>query len=333
MFGFALSKHLGNKFRNSTAYKIISYDRNEELVRHLINYRTHLYYFRDEKIPSNVVVTNDLAELLEGIDIIVLAVPAQAVREVIGRIKEYPTRAFIIVNTAKALEEKTAKRLSEVIIEEMEGIPVKYTIAQLSGGTFASDIVKGTLLGADIACPNSIVCKELQRIFSNESLRIYSNDDLLGVEYAGAFKNVIAILAGLLNGLGLPYGSETHLISRAAKEVKELATSLGAKPKTFSVESQSWGNDLWMSCTGNSRNRYFGWLIGSGKKPEDAFKIMSKKHKLVEGYLTAKAIPILSKKTAVKTPILSEIYYVLYREKNLQEALHYLMNRELESIE
>jgi len=195
----------------------------------------------------------------------------------------------------------TAKTFSEVISEEL-GNSLRYALAKLSGGTFAQDIVNDAPLGADIACPDKGALKKLQTIFHSKTLRIYPNTDLLVVEYAGAFKNVIVILAGIVNGLKLPYGSETHMISRASKEAKEIAVKLGAKPHTFSMESQCWGNDPWMSCTGKSRNREFGKLIGIGYSPEEALKKMEKDCKLVEGYYTVKTIPKLCEKTGVKAP-------------------------------
>lgn len=172
----------------------------------------------------------------------------------------------------------------------------------------------------------------MQEIFHSGTLRIYGNTDILGVEYAGAFKNVIAILAGIINGLDLPYGSETHMISRAAKEAKNIAVALGAKPHTFSMESQCWGNDLWMSCTGKSRNREFGKLIGKGLSPKEALEKMETEHKLVEGYYTTGAIPKLSKKTNVNAPIFNEIYKIVYEEKDASESIKYLMSRKLETI-
>ena len=117
-----------------------------------------------------------------------------------------------------------------------------------------------------------------------------------------------------------------------AKEAKDIAVALGGKPHTFSMESQCWGNDLWMSCTGKSRNREFGKLIGDGLSPKEALKEMEKKHKLVEGYYTAGVIPILCEKTGVKAPILNEIYKIVYEEKDPTASIKDIMNREAENI-
>ena len=240
MFGFALARYLGKKYERDRTVEIMAYDRNKKLIKHLREFRTHLYHFKNKKLPENVELTGNKKELTEGSEIIVMAIPSQAIRETIREMRGHLEDGVIILNTAKALEIGTAKTFSEVISEELEN-SLRYTLAKLSGGTFAQDIVNDAPLGADIACPDKGVLKKLQTIFHSKTLRIYPNTDLLGVEYAGAFKNAIAILAGIVNGLKLPYGSETHMISRASKEAKEIAVKLGAKPCTFSMESQCWG--------------------------------------------------------------------------------------------
>lgn len=331
-FGFSLARHFGKKYLGNNEVAIMTYDSNSELMRFLRRYKTHPYHFKGKRIPQNVSLASDKKELIENADILILAVTSQAVRGTVREIKGYLKDNVIFLNTAKALEVGTAKTFSEVIKEEMANVPVKYTTAKLSGGTFAGDLVNDAPLGADIACENPYVLKKLQETFSTSALRIYGNNDLVGAEYAGAFKNIIAIFAGIIVGLGLPYGSETHMISRAAKEAKEIAVSLGAKPYTFSMESQCWGNDLWMSCTGKSRNREFGILIGKGMSSHDALEKMQLEHKLVEGYYTTGAIPKLSMKVKVKTPIFNEIYKIVYKEKDPLKSINELMNMKLENI-
>ena len=331
MFGFALARYLGKKYERDRTVEIMAYDRNKKLIKHLREFRTHLYHFKNKKLPENVELTGSKKELTEDSEIIVMAIPSQAIRETIREMRGHLEDGVIILNTAKALEIGTAKTFSEVISEEL-GKSLRYTLAKLSGGTFAEDIVNDAPLGADIACPDKGVLKKLQTIFHSKTLRIYPNTDLLGVEYAGAFKNAIAILAGIVNGLKLPYGSETHMISRASKEAKEIAVKLGAKPHTFSMESQCWGNDLWMSCTGKSRNREFGKLIGIGYSPEEALKKMEKDRKLVEGYYTVNSIPKLSEETGVKAPILNEIYKIVYEGKHPRKSIEDIMKMEAEKI-
>ena len=332
MFGFALAKHFGEKFKNDTQYEIVSYDRNKEIVEHINKTKSHPYHFPNVKLDSKNIITNDIHLFLKNTDILILSVPSQSVRDVVHNLKMFIGKDIIIINTAKALECKTNKRLSEVIIEELTDIEITHKVAHFSGGTIAADLVRGAPLGAEIACEDIQLCKVLQKLFSNESLRVYGNIDIKGVEYAGAFKNVIAILAGIASGFGLPYGSETHLITRAAKEARELAVQMGAKEHTFSIESQAWGNDLWMSCTGNTRNRYFGELIGKGITPENALKILKSEHKIAEGYNTAKIIPKLSEKLHNHPCILMQIHNILYECKKPNDAINGIMEMELEFL-
>lgn len=331
MFGFALTKHFGDKYKNNKHYNIVSYDRNKDVVEYINETKHHPYHFPHAKLNDKNRITNDLYSLIADTDILILAVPSQSVRTVTRNFKNHISDNLIIVNTAKALECKTNKRLSEVIYEELSVDNIN-RVAHFSGGTIAQDIVKGAPLGAEIACEDTRTCKMLQSLFSNEKLRVYGNNDIIGVEYAGAFKNVIAILAGVASGMGLPYGSETHLISRASKEAKDLAIKLGAKEHSFSMESQAWGNDLWMSCTGNTRNRYFGELIGKGESPENALQTLKNEHKIAEGYNTAKIIPKLSEGVGCDLDILTHIHDILFNHKKCSTAINEIMNNELDFL-
>jgi len=332
MFGFSLARHLGGKYLGDDKIVVKTFDSNSRLMEHLNKHRRHLYHFKNKRLPQKVSLAINMRDLIKDADVLVLAVNSQAIRETMRGIKKYLKDKVIILNTAKALEIGTAKTFSEVIKEELNSLPIKYTVAKLSGGTFSEDLVNDAPLGADIACENMLSLKKLQEIFSSSNLRIYGNNDLIGVEYAGAFKNVIAIFAGILNGIGLPYGSETHMISRAAKEAKEVAVALGAKSHTFSMESQCWGNDLWMSCTGISRNRDFGISIGRGMDAKSTISKMQSEHKLVEGYYTTGILPQLSKKAGVQIPIMAEIHNIIYKGKNAKQSVSDLMTREPETI-
>ena len=333
MFGFALASHLSRRHLTDNDVSIVTFDSKKDLVEHLNKYRTHLYHFGHKRLSPNTSFTNDKKELVKDADIVIFAVTSQAIREIMIEIKSYLKDGVIIVNTAKALEIETAKTFTEVVKEELASVSISYTLAKLSGGTFASDLVDEAPLGADIACEDPATLKKLIDLFHFITLRVYGNVDLIGIEYAGAFKNIISIFAGIVNGLGLPYGSETHMISRAAKEAKEIAVALGSKPHTFSMESQCWGNDLWMSCTGASRNREFGRLIGEGLSPREALEKMKEVHKLVEGYYTVGVIPKLCSKAKVKAPILNEIYKIVYENKNAKRSIEDLMSRQAEFIE
>ena len=187
-------------------------------------------------------------------------------------------------------------------------------------------------LGAEIGCEDYVTAKQLQELMSNQHLRVYANTDITGVEYAGSLKNVISIGAGISDGLKNPYGSKTLMISRASAEAKHLALKLGAKEHTFSTESQAWSNDLWMSCIGNTRNRYLGELIGKGCSVDEALEILTKEHKIAEGYPTAKVVHSLAVEHNVEVPVMDKIYEILYEAKKPKEAMYELMTRQLKFL-
>lgn len=286
-FGYALLKHLDKK--DSKDFFLEAYDRNKKLVDFLDKNREHAYFHKGQKVSARIAFAKNPAELLANCDILILAVTSNAVKTVLKNIKQYINKKIIIVNTAKALDWDSGQRISEIADEELKG--KNYNYALLSGGTIAKDLFDNEPLGASLACANKKILKELNFLFKSGSLFIYPTTDLAGVEYASAFKNVISILAGITNGLGFSYGAETHIISRAAAEVEDLTVKkLGGNKKTFAMGSQCWGNDLWMSCTGNTRNREFGILIGQGVGVKAALKIMKKENKTVEGINTVKIL-------------------------------------------
>jgi len=279
-FGYALLKHLSKKQESAGNFLLYGFDNNKELIDYLRSERRHLYHHKYVSINGNIIFADNLKELIRVADILILAVPSDSIRDIIIEMKNYIRKELIILNTAKALDNTTGQRLS-VVIKELLGEVSQYVqLAMLAGGTIASDLFGHEPLGVDIASENRDILPILKELFSTNNLNVYITDDLAGVEYAAAFKNVIAILAGIINGLGFSYGSETHIISRAAGEVKRLVVNrLGGKRETFSMETQCWGNDLWMSCTGNTRNREFGVLIGKGLSAEEALNRMKEQNK------------------------------------------------------
>jgi len=331
-FGFVLARHFGNKFLNKE-HEVWFYGRNEKLIKVIQKRRVHPLHFPNTNLPQNVVITFDRPKAVEDTNLIVLAVSAQSVRYAIQDIRKYITNDLIFLNAAKGLELGTNLRLSQVIEQELKNIDYNYKIAVFSGGTIASEMIEDAALGAEIACTDRATARYLQELMSNRFLRIYANTDIIGVEYAGSIKNVISTGAGISQGLKNPYGSETLLISRASAEAKRLAVKLGAKPYTFSAESQAWCNDLWMSCTGNTRNRYFGELIGSGYSVKQALEILRKEHKIAEGYPTAKVVYHLAKEHNIEIPVMEKIYEILYQDKEPKKAMVELMTRRLKFLE
>lgn len=296
-FGYAILKHLDKK-RDQGLY-ISAFDRDPHITETIIRTQRHPYLHKSIAISDYVHFVSSPQKLLQDCDVLVLAVSSDATREVLSGIKEHFTKPIIILNTAKALDQQTGKRLSEIVSEELP--EKRYTYAALAGGTIAKDLFSHEPLGVDIACENAAAAMLLKGIFQSDNLSVYTTPDVLGVEYAGAYKNIIAILAGIIKGLGFSYGAETRIISRTAHVIGLACVQQGASPETFSIGSQCWGNDLWMSATGNTRNREFGILLGKGMNPRQAVAHMTSEHKTIEGYNTLKIVSRLPSMTSIKT--------------------------------
>jgi glycerol-3-phosphate dehydrogenase (NAD(P)+) len=324
-FGFALLKHLSQPYPYTRDFILYAYDTDQPLMENLRANRTHLLHHRDVKISKKVVFPDNPEQLIKNADILILAVTSTGVKDVMAEFKPFINRNLIIVNTAKALSED-GRRLSEVILDSLQGIKYQIAISTLAGGTIAYDLFKHEPLGIDIASHDKATLTILKDIFTTDNLRVYITDDLEGTEYAAAFKNVISILAGVVKGLGFSYGSQTHMISRAAEEVKQLVTTkLGGKEKTFSMGSQCWGNDLWMSCTGNTRNREFGTLLGKGLRVDEAIAQMQTDHKTIEGINTLRIIEKIIGEEAHKYPILDNINKIVSGQQNARMIILGLM--------
>ena len=191
----------------------------------------------------------------------------------------------------------------------------KYEYGILAGGTIASDLFKEEPLGITMAFNKKKDQLLLKKIFSNQNLKVYESSDVIGVEYASAFKNIISILAGIVNGLKYSFGSETHLISIASGEVKNLVLNhLGGSPCTFAMESQCWGNDLWMSCLGNSRNRKLGILIAKNDSFIKGLNEAKKNNITVEGINSIYSLEKFKMLNKVDFPILNSISTLPYKK-------------------
>lgn len=324
-FGFALLNHLSKK-ADRGEFALYAYDRDKDLRKFLRNKRRYLIHHRKVGISKNVVIEEAPERLVKGTDILVLAVTSNAIREVVNNIKLYINKKIIILNTAKALDSNTGERFSVIISDYLRNIKYPFSLAMIAGGTIAGDLFNGEPLGVDIASENRRVLRVLKDVFVSDNLNVYTTTDLKGVEYAAAFKNVISILAGMMHGLGFSYGSETHIISRTAAEVKRLVVNkLGGKERTFSIGSQCWGNDMWMSATGDTRNKEFGILLGKGYKVKEALKKMKKENKTVEGINTAKVIKKIIKNDKNTFPLLCGLSEIIFNSKDARKTILDLM--------
>ena len=256
-FGYAILKHLSQK---NLSHKLYCFDRNKHVLNSISEHNKHPFLHTDYKLNNNINVCLTPLKLIEKVDVLILCVTSDAINEVSDQINNYSNKKLFILNTAKAISKTSGMTISTIFSTKLKSSLYEY--GMLAGGTIAADLFKEEPLGITIAFKNKKAQLLLKDIFSNKNLKVYTSSDVIGVEYASAFKNIIAILAGIVSGLNYSFGSETHLISVASGEVRDLVINfLGGKSETFMMESQCWGNDLWMSCLGNSRNRKLGILI------------------------------------------------------------------------
>jgi glycerol-3-phosphate dehydrogenase (NAD(P)+) len=272
------------------------------------------------KIPRTIKLTADLNSAVLNKDIVVLAIPSQYIRQVLRKIKklDYPKRA-IYLSVTKGIEMNSLLRISEVIKTELGNVK----LAVLSGPTIAYEVAKGIPSVAVIASSDVRVRKLLQKIFITDRFRIYTNDDVTGVELGGSLKNIIAIACGVSDGLGFGTNTKAAILSRGLAEISRLGIAMKAKPSTFSGISGL--GDLVTTCISTqSRNRFVGEQIGRGRPLK---KVIDHMRMIAEGVPTAKSAYYLSLKHKVDMPIVKEVYNVLYKDKPAVKAFKDLMSR------
>lgn len=268
--------------------------------------------------PDNIFCTHNMGECVEGAEVIVTAVPSPATRTTARELSQFVKEGQKIVNISKGLE--GSLRLSEVYAEE---IP-QANISVMSGPSHAEEVSRGLPTTNVIASKDIETAKELQGIFMKENFRVYTADDIIGVELGGSLKNVIALCAGISDGLGYGDNTKAALMTRGLAEIARLGIKMGAKEETFMGLSGI--GDLIVTCTSmHSRNRRAGILIGQGKTLKQT---LDEVHMVVEGVNTAAAAYELSKKYNVEMPIVEEAYKVLFEDKSPREAVNILMTRE-----
>jgi glycerol-3-phosphate dehydrogenase (NAD(P)+) len=319
-WGTAISIVLGRKQRHHV--QLWAY---EEEVRHGIEKsRVNNLFLPDCKIPESVEVTGNLADTVADAEILVSAMPSQHCRRLFASITSLAKPDALIVSATKGLEQNTFLRMTEVI----EFVTGSRHLGALSGPSFAFEVARGDPTAITIASADSILATTVQREFSDAAFRVYTNDDVTGVELGGALKNVIAIAAGVCDGIGLGHNSIAGLITRGLAEITRLAVACGARPETMSGLAGL--GDLVLTCTGGlSRNRTVGVELGRGRKlPE----IIAGMHGMVaEGVYTSDAALQLAHQHKVEMPITEQMHAILNQGKSPREAIQELMSRSAKS--
>lgn len=318
-FGFALAKMLGDADAKKLVY---IFDTQKQCVRTIAKTGFHPHLYKNIKLSARVTAATSLEETVHGADIIILAVPAAYLRQAVRDFKIYINQATIFLNTAKGLEPKTNLIMSKVIASELKGVNFKFDICAMSGGMIAKEVVNKSPLCAEIACKQKSVAQKVAQVLQNKNLRLEVSTDLVGIELAGAFKNVVAIGAGIFDGLELGASSKSAFISYAAREVCALARVLGAREKTFAVEGLAWWGDLMTTCFGESRNRAFGEALAKLDNLSKAFVKMGGRASTIEGYKTALVVDRLLRQYKLKAPMLTMIYKILYKKMPIKTFIN-----------
>ena len=272
------------------------------------------------RIPEGIGITGDLKEGMADKELLVLSVPSVFVRATAAKMKPWCRKGQVIVDVAKGIEDGTLLTLSQVIEEELP----EADVAVLSGPSHAEEVSKGLPTTCVAAAKSRQTAEFVQDIFMNEVFRVYTSPDMLGVELGGSLKNVIALAAGIADGLGYGDNTKAALITRGIAEIARLGTAMGGNFQTFCGLTGI--GDLIVTCASmHSRNRRAGILIGQGKSMEEA---MEEVHMVVEGVHSAKAALALSRQYGQSMPIVEQVNRVLFEGKSAREAVNDLMLRD-----
>ncbi len=307
---------------SSKGFDIALWVYEKDLAEEIRQTRINSVYLPDIELPENIHVTGSLEEALKKARYIVNAVPAQYTRSIFKELLPHIIDEAIIVSVAKGIERGTLLTVSS-ILKELSAHPV----AVLSGPSFAKEVIKKLPTAVTLATENIHTGVLLQEIFNVNHFRVYTHDDLLGVELGGALKNVMAIASGIADSLGLGNNARASLITRGLVEMTRLGIAMGAKERTFSGLSGI--GDLVLTCSSPlSRNYTVGVKLGQGMKLKD---ILTQMRSVAEGVPTAESAYELSKKYHIEMPIIEQVYKVLYEDKDAILAVRDLMERSLKS--
>ncbi|TWI71596.1 glycerol 3-phosphate dehydrogenase (NAD(P)+) [Desulfobotulus alkaliphilus] len=318
-WGTALAMLLADK-----GYPVRLWVHEPEVAMEIREYRENRTYLPGIMLPENLVATQDMEEALKGKDLVLFVVPSHVMRETARRAAAMISEKSILVTASKGIENVTHKTMTGILKEEILQIPEE-KMAVLSGPSFAREVGEKRPTVVTVASKAASNARKVQEIFASPVFRVYTSDDVMGVEVGGAMKNVIAIAAGVADGMGLGLNTRAALITRGLAEIRRLGVAMGANPHTFS--GLSGVGDLMLTCTGAlSRNHTVGQLLGQGKSLDEILKEM---RMVAEGVKSARSVYNLSAKLGVELPICNEVYRVLYEGSTPREAGERLMNRTL----
>lgn len=303
-------------------YPVKLWVRSQESYLQMKEERENKKYLPGVLFPEGIEISRDLEKVLKNGKLVVIALPSHSFRDILSMGKDYLSREACLVSATKGLERDTLKRMSQVIREEL-GDSFFYRTGVLSGPNHAEEVGREIPTATVVASPKREVAELVQDVFMAPSFRVYTNPDLVGVELGGALKNIIALGSGISDGLGYGDNTKAALMTRGLLEISRLGIKLGARPLTFAGLAGI--GDLIATCTSqHSRNRKAGMMLGQGKKQEEVLKEMQM---VVEGFITSQAAVILAENNNIEMPITSEVYQVVFRDKDPRQAVEDLMKR------
>ena len=301
----------------------------KEQVEQLNTNHVNPHYMKDFVYSDKLVATTDMKEAVKDASVILIVIPTKGLREVAQKLNAILTELNqkpLIIHATKGLEQNTYKRPSEMLSEDISPNN-REAIVVLSGPSHAEDVAIKDMTAVTAACEDLKSAKKAQELFSNSYFRVYTNDDVIGAEFGAALKNIIAIGAGAIQGLGYHDNARAALITRGLAEIRRLGVAFGANPMTF-IGLSGVGDLVVTATSKNSRNWRAGYQLGQGKKLQDVIDNMGM---VIEGVYTTKAAYELSRKRQVQMPITEALYRVLYEGEDIKTAISQLMSRDLTS--
>ncbi len=271
-------------------------------------------------LPDNLTISAELPEVLTGVKTVLMVVPSHGYRAVFGRLKGLLAPEEVVVSASKGIENDSLMTMTQVMEDERPG--GRYAV--LSGPSFAREVAAGQPTAVTVAAKHLDIATQVQELFFTETFRVYTSTDVIGVELGGPLKNIVAIAAGICDGLGYGTNTRAALITRGLAEITRLAVKMGASPLTMSGLAGL--GDLVLTCTGElSRNRSVGFQLGQGRTIE---QVQNDMRMVAEGVKTTRSVWHLAKSMQVEMPILEQVYQVLYAGKRCREAVNTLLQRD-----
>lgn len=309
--------------------EVMLWSRDSEQVVTMNRWHINPQYMKDFKYSPDLKATDDMEEAVRDAEYILMVIPTKGLREVAGNLNKILVKLNqkpLLIHATKGLEQETYKRPSQMLAEEIDENH-RQDIVVLSGPSHAEDVAIQDMTAVTAACANLAAAERVQKLFSNNFFRVYTNDDVIGAEFGGALKNIIAIGAGALQGLGYKDNARAALITRGLAEIRRLGVAFGANPFTF-IGLSGVGDLVVTATSKNSRNWRAGYQLGQGRQLED---VISNMGMVIEGIYTAKAAYELAQKRNVKMPITEALYRVLYEGEDVETAITNLMSRKATS--